>query len=92
MNHSQIERRVVVITGGSDGIGAAAAKALARRGDRVILIGRSPAKTSAVAAETGAESHVADDAALAKLLWDKSAAICAFNLSISIMPDGQPIP
>jgi NAD(P)-dependent dehydrogenase (short-subunit alcohol dehydrogenase family) len=67
MNQPQNEQRVVVITGGSDGIGAAAAKALARRGDRVILIGRSPAKTSAVAAEIGAESHVADFADLGQV-------------------------
>jgi NAD(P)-dependent dehydrogenase (short-subunit alcohol dehydrogenase family) len=58
------ERRVVVVTGASDGIGAAAAAALARRGDRVVVVGRSPAKTAAVAAEIGAEHHVADFAEL----------------------------
>jgi NAD(P)-dependent dehydrogenase (short-subunit alcohol dehydrogenase family) len=67
MNEPRNDRRVVVITGGSDGIGAAAARALAGRGDRVILIGRSPAKTSVVAAETGAESRVADFADLGQV-------------------------
>lgn len=52
------------MTGASDGIGAAAARMLARRGDSVIVIGRSPAKTHAVAAEIGAECHVADFARL----------------------------
>ena len=52
--------RVVVITGASDGIGAAAARALHARGDQVVVVGRSPAKTQAVADELGAERHVAD--------------------------------
>jgi NAD(P)-dependent dehydrogenase (short-subunit alcohol dehydrogenase family) len=37
---------------------------LARKGDSVIVVGRSPAKTRAVAAEVGAEYHVADFARL----------------------------
>lgn len=56
--------RVVVITGASDGIGAAAARALHARGDQVVVIGRSPEKTQAVAGELGAEHHVADFASL----------------------------
>ena len=64
MNEPLSDRRVVVITGGSDGIGAAAARVLARRGDRIVLVGRSPGKTRSVAAEIGAESHVADFASL----------------------------
>jgi NAD(P)-dependent dehydrogenase (short-subunit alcohol dehydrogenase family) len=58
------EPRNVVITGGSDGIGLATARSLACNGDRIILIGRSPVKTSAVADEIGAEGHVADFADL----------------------------
>ncbi len=54
------ERRVVVITGASDGIGAAAARILARAGDNVVVVGRSPGKTRAVAADVGSEYHVAD--------------------------------
>ena len=60
MNSAADKRRVVVVTGGSDGIGAAAARMLASRGDEVVIVGRSPDKTRAVAAETGAEGHVAD--------------------------------
>jgi NAD(P)-dependent dehydrogenase (short-subunit alcohol dehydrogenase family) len=67
MNEPPNDRRVVVITGGSDGIGAAAARALARRGDRIVLVGRSPGKTRAVATEIGAESHVADFAHLGQV-------------------------
>src|SRR3984885_8022891 len=60
MNSTADKRRVVVVTGGSDGIGAAAARMLASGGDEVVIVGRSPDKTRAVAAETGAECHVAD--------------------------------
>jgi NAD(P)-dependent dehydrogenase (short-subunit alcohol dehydrogenase family) len=67
MNESSSDPRVVVITGGSDGIGAAAARALAQRGDRIVLVGRSPGKTRAVAAETGADGHVADFADLGQV-------------------------
>ena len=56
--------RTVVITGASDGIGAAAAVELAKRGHHVVVVGRSPRKTAAVAAQTGGEYFVADFAAL----------------------------
>lgn len=54
----------IVLTGGSDGIGAAAARTLTARGHRLLLVGRSPSKTAALAAETGAEPFVADFAQL----------------------------
>ncbi|GAB3178844.1 hypothetical protein GCM10027060_05540 [Nesterenkonia halophila] len=50
----------IVITGASDGIGAAAARQLADDGHRLVLVGRSPEKTRAVAEEVGAEHHLAD--------------------------------
>lgn len=56
--------RTIVITGASDGIGAAASRQLAETGARLILVGRSPEKTRTVAAATGAEHHVADFARL----------------------------
>lgn len=56
--------RTIVLTGASDGIGAAAARQLAASGDRLILVGRSPEKTRAIADETGAEHFTADFARL----------------------------
>ncbi len=67
MNEPLSDRKVVVITGGSDGIGAAAARLLARQGNRIILVGRSPGKTRSVAAQIGAEGYVADFAHLSQV-------------------------
>jgi NAD(P)-dependent dehydrogenase (short-subunit alcohol dehydrogenase family) len=64
MSDSAAPHRVVVVTGASDGIGAAAARIMARHGDDVVVVGRSPGKTRAIAAETGTECHVADFAVL----------------------------
>jgi len=52
--------RTVVITGASDGIGAAAAARLSRSGENVVVVGRSESKTTAVAARLGADCFVAD--------------------------------
>ncbi|MBC2836830.1 SDR family NAD(P)-dependent oxidoreductase [Paragemmobacter straminiformis] len=54
----------IVITGASDGIGAAAAARLSAQGHNVILAGRSPAKTEAVARRLGLPFHIADFARL----------------------------
>ncbi|MEI4270460.1 SDR family NAD(P)-dependent oxidoreductase [Klenkia sp. LSe6-5] len=48
------------MTGASDGIGAAAARRLHRDGWRVVVVGRSPAKTDAVADELQAQGHPDD--------------------------------
>jgi len=56
--------RTIIITGASDGIGAAAARALSARGDTVVVVGRSPQKTAAVADALGVDHLVADFARL----------------------------
>jgi NAD(P)-dependent dehydrogenase (short-subunit alcohol dehydrogenase family) len=53
-------KRTIVITGASDGIGAAAARELAKQGEEVVIVGRDPEKTAAVAADTGGEFLLAD--------------------------------
>ena len=60
-------RRTIVITGASDGIGAAAARRISRGGHHLVLVGRSPGKTAAVAAELDADYFVADFADLSQV-------------------------
>ena len=60
-------QQTIIITGASDGIGAAAARELAQRGERVVLVGRSPEKTEALAAELDAPFYLADFAHLAQV-------------------------
>lgn len=59
--------KTIVITGASDGIGAAAAAQLAASGHQVVVVGRSPAKTKQVAEAIDAEYFVADFAELAQV-------------------------
>jgi len=61
------DAETVIITGASDGIGAAAARALQRAGKRVVVVGRSPEKTAAVARELGVPYHVSDFSRLAEV-------------------------
>ncbi|OBK12678.1 SDR family NAD(P)-dependent oxidoreductase [Mycobacterium asiaticum] len=60
-------RRTIVITGASDGIGAAAAGQLSRSGANVVVVGRSQSKTIAVANQLGADYFVADFADLSQV-------------------------
>ena len=66
-------RRTIVITGASDGIGAAAARRLRPTGANVVVVGRSENKTAAVAAELDADYFVADfsDLSQVRALADK---------------------
>lgn len=62
-----MSKRTIVITGASDGIGAAAARNLSRRGDRVVIVGRSATKTRQIADELSADFVVADFADLSEV-------------------------
>lgn len=65
--------KTIVITGASDGIGAAAARELVKQGQKVVVVGRSPEKTKAIAKELGVDYFTADFAKLhdvRKLAYD----------------------
>lgn len=52
--------KTIIITGASDGLGAAAARQLSAKGEHVVVVGRSPVKTKTVATALDADYFVAD--------------------------------
>lgn len=70
--------QTIIVTGASDGIGAASAKELSARGNRVIVVGRSPEKTAAVAESIGAAYLTCDFASFAevRMLAEKLLEMC----------------
>ena len=61
-------KKTIVITGASDGIGAEAARRLSAAGHRVVIVGRTEAKTKKIAAELNAPYHLADYAKLSDVV------------------------
>jgi len=55
-----MKSKVIVMTGATGAVGAAAARRLVSDGHHVVLVGRSAAKTSALAHELNAEYFIAD--------------------------------
>jgi NAD(P)-dependent dehydrogenase (short-subunit alcohol dehydrogenase family) len=76
--------KTIVITGASDGIGAAAARCLHQDGHEVVLVGRSPEKLAAIAGELGAESHVVDFTRLDEVR-DLAATLTAAHPHIDVL-------
>ena len=61
-------KKTIVITGASDGIGAEAARRLHEAGHRVVIVGRSEAKTRKIAEELQVPYHIADYAKLSDVV------------------------
>jgi meso-butanediol dehydrogenase / (S,S)-butanediol dehydrogenase / diacetyl reductase len=71
--------RVVLITGGGTGIGAAVARQLSKAGDQVVVCGRRAAPLQTVAEKTGALSVVADVSEVAGATKVVDETIAAFG-------------
>ena len=57
---TSMKGKIIVITGASDGIGAAAARLLKAHGAYVVVVGRSPRKTGEISRELDVPSYLAD--------------------------------
>ncbi|MBI4559965.1 MAG: 3-oxoacyl-[acyl-carrier-protein] reductase [Candidatus Hydrogenedentes bacterium] len=84
---SEFSGKVVLVTGGTRGIGRACAEAFARSGARVALCGRSAETAAAVAAEIGGETRgypadMADPAAVESMI--KSVAADCGPISVLV--------
>ncbi|MBM7169624.1 SDR family oxidoreductase [Streptomyces sp. G44] len=73
------ESRVVIITGGGTGIGAATARQLRSEGHRVVVSGRRPEPLRRVAEETGALAHPADTCDSDAVAGLVDAAVAAYG-------------
>lgn len=62
-----VDKKTIVITGASDGIGAAAARELKKLGHNVIIVGRSKEKTERIANELNCPFHLVDFADLSQV-------------------------
>lgn len=82
----RLDGAVALVTGGSSGIGAATARALAAAGARPLIAGRDPARLRAVAAQTGGtalQADLADPGGPARLAESALAAAGRVDLLVS---------
>ncbi|MGW7051683.1 SDR family NAD(P)-dependent oxidoreductase [Streptomyces sp. NPDC054887] len=73
------EQRVVIVTGGGTGIGAATARLLRGAGHQVVVSGRRPEPLRRVAEETGALAHPSDAADPDAVRGLVDAAVAAYG-------------
>ncbi|MBL68243.1 MAG: short-chain dehydrogenase [Verrucomicrobiales bacterium] len=82
----QLKDRVVIVTGGSKGIGAAAVRAFAAEGARVAIAGRSPTEGQALAKESGGifiEAQLAEESACRRVIEETLAAFNRIDVLVN---------
>ncbi len=89
-NATKVRDKVIVITGASDGIGAAAAQLMKERGAQVVIVGRSPQKTKRTADALQAPYYLADFARLddVRKLASDLTEISQESMCLPTMPVG----
>jgi short-subunit dehydrogenase len=83
--------RVAVVTGASSGIGAAIARALARRGDRCVLLARREERLRALAEELGGEAEPCDVADRGRV-EETAARVLARHPEVGVLVNCAGIP
>jgi short-subunit dehydrogenase len=86
-----LARKVGVVTGGSSGIGAAIARALARRGWQLVLLARGEERLAEIAREVGAEHELCDVADRAEV-ERVAAAVRERHVAINLLVNNAGIP
>jgi short-subunit dehydrogenase len=86
-----LARKVGVVTGGSSGIGAAIARALARRGWQLVLLARGEERLAEIAREVGAEHELCDVADRAEV-ERVAAALRERHVAINLLVNNAGIP
>ena len=82
----QLKDKVVIVTGGSKGIGAAAVRSFAAEGARVAIAGRSPAEGQSLANEVGGlyiEAELSHEAACQQVLQETLAAFGRIDVLVN---------
>ncbi|MFI5000138.1 MAG: SDR family NAD(P)-dependent oxidoreductase, partial [Reyranellales bacterium] len=71
---ARLENKVVLLSGGASGIGAATARLVVREGGKAVLADRDEAKGRALASELGAAAHFVALDVTQEAAWQKAVA------------------
>lgn len=78
---ARVENKVVLISGGASGIGAATARLVVREGGKAVIADRDEAKGTALAAELGVAAHFVPLDVVQEASWQAAVAAAAQRFS-----------